>query len=254
MRSRALDTIILTPRKRYLLDLAIRDGAAVIYLFNEIDGNLVNWSAEGSVYDLQVDAAVTRADAGSNDPDQLGYLFAHTPNGSAPLYRHCEGDRPTWNSFGDDFSSEILCKRTVSITNRYFAESRTGSSFSNFTWTIGVNEDVNCAIISGNGNNPNNNISASTGAEATELAHYVQVWKSADRTHTSYRNGTQKTQQTLTNSGAIYETGSVRKIALGGAYQIGTANISGHVDFFAVYPGLAIDPDTINEHYQAAGL
>ncbi len=231
-----------------LVEQAILDGAAVVYIFSESSGNLINQVSPGT-HNLSVDAAVVRAATGVVPPDLLSYDFS-SASGSSPLFGHVEGTRP--NVDFANFTCEVVGKfDTPSGTTRYALESRTGGGITNFSLSQNSAGDLITAIYS-NANNANT-IALQNLGESAPYAHYVWQRDGANLKHVGWRNAVQKYNATIGGT-TVFESASTRNIAVGGLYQIGTTNINCFVDFVAIYPNVLLTSDQIADHFAVTGI
>ncbi len=241
----ALPIIGISGPKSKLVELAIRDGATLIYVFDEETGDLFNVYGTGN--DLQVDAVVTRPGPGRLDPYKRGYSFS-SATGSAPLYGHCEGTRPDGGTM-TNWAGEIVCRRHTgnASTGNHALELRRGGGFS-LAQFIHTSGDLFNANIFTTGNNAGN---ISTAAEAAEWAHYAWCYRTGN-SHVGYRNGVEK--YNLTPAGSAMTDGSPFGIAVGGVYQFASANADVEIDFLAIYQGVTLSAEQVEEHYIAANI
>lgn len=237
-----LQQVIYSRNLKELVDLAIRDGATLIYIFNELTGDLLNVYGTGN--DCQNDAAVTPGAAGIVPPDRAAYDYLRA-TGSSPLFGHTEGTRPD-AGVSTNFSAEIVCRRTGSTISAWFIlELRRGGGFTlaGMSHTGGGNFQSQVFTTG------NNAATIATGTECDEYAHYVWTYDGAN--HIGYRNGGQKYNNSHTGN---MTDGSPFGLAIGGAYQIGSINGDVDVDFVAIYQGTTLTAEQADEHYRTSGV
>lgn len=235
-------TALFTGRLQYLVEKAIREGATLIYVFDEVSGDLLNVYGTGN--DCQNDSAVTPFAEGVNAPDKLAYDYLRA-TGSSPLFGHTEGTRPSAGTTSN-FSVEVICRRTGSSLSAWIVvELRRSGGFSlaSLQHTAGGTFQSNIFTTSSNQG------TIATGSECDTFAHYL--WTYNGTNHIGYRNAVQKYSNAFTGN---MTDGSPFGLSIGGGYQVGSVNGDVDVDFVAIYQERSFTLEEVEEHHAASGV
>lgn len=233
----------------YLRDLAVRDGATLVYNFDESSlGTFANYASPGN-WTLNGTSGFTVATTGRVTPDLKSVTFHSGTQSVAPYFGHIQGRRPPLS--GSAVSVEWIARIYTGTASRYLVECRRQSGQTLFSISSTSTPTMLSDFLLPGGNN--SQIIASNSAEATVLAHYVARWNGT--TYSGLRNGTSKFSVTPGTGGSISETAaSVFGLSVGGLWDGGANNSNSVIDFLAFYPTTHLSDSQVQEHYLGSGL
>jgi hypothetical protein len=231
--------------------VAIADGCAAMWTFEESSGNLLD--RFGGVYNLPVDAGVTRLVVAPNNPDLKAYTFPVAGTGSAPTYGHVVGSRPSLNGLHSWCVEAVIRFTQTPTATRYAIEFRTAGGISLATLYRINGGDLQAAVYIGGGNF-SHLVAGSANVNPSGTSPWHHVVFGLDRGNwVGYFDGV-LVVSTPTGAGDVAtDDGGTWTVGFGGLVDLNGFGLGCDIDFASVYP-LMLDAATVLNHKVLSGV